>query len=278
MTRSYYSSRKHSKNLSINDLHSRLVALFNFFREKDYFKEKTSLTANYFPDSLKHEAAIFLAIEPFPLERWPHNDKTEDHIFDMLEFLYDRVSKPGVYVEFIGSTGGSFTDYDSYNEQAGKDEFKNAANAILIDWKAGFELSSEGNIRALGSAGLQYIFDAEVLPFDQENVDDKVLLAISKWRSRHRSIVDMKESVRLLADVFEYLKKSSQLNLALDGKDSSDLFNIANNFAIRHHDPKQKSNYDPFIWYSWMFHFYLATYHASIRLIYKKNPSLASRV
>ncbi len=271
MTRRYYSSRKQPKNLTAKDLHSRLIALFEFFREKDYFKEKTSLTSQYFPDSLKHEAAIFLGIRPFPLSNWLDSDMTEDHIFDMFEFLYDRVSKPGEYVEFIGATGGSFTDYASYDELAGKDHFRASANAILADWKSGFELTHEGDIRTLGSSGLQYIFDADILKFDEENVETKVRKALSKWRSRHRSVDDMKEAVRLLADVFEFLQKSNHLKVALDTKDSSDLFNIANNFAIRHHNAKQKSNYDPFIWYSWMFHFYLATYHASIRLIYKRH-------
>jgi len=49
------------------------------------------------------------------------------------------------------------------------------------------------------------------------------------------------------------------------------IFDLANNFAIRHHNPTQKSNYDKTIWYSWMFHFYLATYHAVIRLLIKKE-------
>jgi hypothetical protein len=52
-------------------------------------------------------------------------------------------------------------------------------------------------------------------------------------------------------------------------KDESAIFELANSFAIRHHDPKQKSNYDRAIWYSWIFHFYLATYHAAIRLLIK---------
>jgi hypothetical protein len=63
------------------------------------------------------------------------------------------------------------------------------------------------------------------------------------------------------------LRKSGELKKALNKKDESDLFNIANNFAIRHHNPEQKSNYDEKIWYSWMFHFYLASYHAVIRII-----------
>ena len=76
-----------------------------------------------------------------------------------------------------------------------------------------------------------------------------------------------------MADVFEFLKSSNQLKDALNNKDEADLFHIANGFAIRHHNTKQKGGYDASIWYAWMFHFYLATYHASVRLIAKKQQS-----
>src|SRR5579863_5049747 len=73
------------------------------------------------------------------------------------------------------------------------------------------------------------------------------------------------------ADVFEWLKKTKRLATVLDGKDESAIFDLANNFAIRHHNPTQKTNYDCAIWYSWIFHFYLATYHAAVRLLIKKE-------
>jgi hypothetical protein len=71
------------------------------------------------------------------------------------------------------------------------------------------------------------------------------------------------------------LKKTKELSKILDRKDESALFELANNFAIRHHNPDQKTNYDRAIWYSWMFHFYLATYHAAIRLLIKHEQQRA---
>ena len=44
-----------------------------------------------------------------------------------------------------------------------------------------------------------------------------------------------------------------------------DLFNLANNFGIRHHNDHQKTSYDANIWLSWMFYFYLATIHVVLR-------------
>jgi hypothetical protein len=66
------------------------------------------------------------------------------------------------------------------------------------------------------------------------------------------------------------------LQSALSKKDSSDLFNIVNNFEIRHHNPDQKTQYDKGIWYAWMFHFYLASYHATVRLILKARSAKQS--
>lgn len=270
MTRRYYSSRTKPGNLTLEDLYWKLTNLYLLFRDKDFFKGKTGITRTDVPDTIKHEAAVALTFQPFPIGAWSHKDITEDHIFDALEFLYDHVSKPG---EWVGMTrdGYNYYDYDGYDDEAGQEEFRNKANSFLADYKTGFELAKDGKILAMGGHGLQHILDAEIIPYDQENVDSKVRNAIAKWRNRHLALPEQKEAIRELADVFEWLKRTNKLGTVLDGKDESAIFDIANNFAIRHHDPKQKTNYDPAIWYSWMFHFYLATYHAAIRLLTKKD-------
>ena len=131
-------------------------------------------------------------------------------------------------------------------------------------------MTKDGRILAIGEHGLQHILSAEIVPYDEKNVDSKVRSAIAKWRNRQLSMSEKREAIRELADVFEWLKKTKRLETVLDTKDESAIFDIANNFAVRHHNPKQKVNYDPAIWYPWMFHFYLATYHAAVRLLVKK--------
>jgi hypothetical protein len=165
----------------------------------------------------------------------------------------------------------TFWDYENYDDNAGRLEFRQKANSFLADYKSGYELSEAGLIQSRGTGGLRHILDAEILPYDEANVDSKIRRAIAKWKSRHVSLEDQKEAIREMADVFEWLKKTKRLAEVLDGKDEAALFDLANNFAIRHHNPKQKQSYDGTIWYSWMFHFYLATYHAAIRLLIKKE-------
>jgi hypothetical protein len=218
---------------------------------------------------------VRLGFSAFPISDW--KIVTEDRVFDVTEFLYDNVSKPGEFTSFQSDNGHEYQDYGSYDEAAGKEEFRGSANIILSEIGDGFELGKDGHIRANATGGGEHIIGAEIVPFDETNVDSKVRTAIEKWRKRHTTLEDKKEAIRLLADVFEWLKRTKQLDNALVSRDESDIFNIANNFSIRHHGPAQKSNYDQSIWYNWMFHFYLATYHASVRLLLKKQKSVSNK-
>jgi hypothetical protein len=274
MTRRYYSSRVKHKNLTIEELYQKLQNLYMMFCDKNYFRGKTGITQHSLPDPIKYEAAIALDFQPFPIDKWAWN-VTEDHIFDVIEFLFDYVAKPGKLVDMTTETGFNYTDYESYDDQAGQEEFRAKANTFLADYKTGFELTKDGIILAIGTDGLKHILDAEIIPYDNVNVDSKVQNAIAKWRNRHLLLPEKKEAIRELADVFEWLKKTKRLSTVLDGKDESAIFDIANNFGIRHHDPKQKTNYDKAIWYAWIFHFYLATYHAVIRLLIKKEKGIS---
>ncbi len=275
MARRYYSSRTKPKNLSLQDLHWKLQNLYLLYRNKDYFKSKCGITERDLPKSIKHEAAVALTFQPFPMSEWMEDDITEDRIFDTIEFLFDRVSKPGVLVDMETESGYRYTDYDKYDDVKGQEEFRETVNLFLFDYAEGFELTADGNIVAVGESGLKELFKAEIPSYDEKNVDSKVRNAIAKWRDRRSSSEDKKEAVRELADVFEWLRKSKKLEKALNRKDESALFDIANNFGIRHHDPKQKTDYDVTIWHAWMFHYYLATYHAAIRILLRSEGRAA---
>jgi|SRR5208283_1067816 len=269
MTRPYYSSRKQPGTLTLEELHLKLVNLYFLFRDKDYFKEKAKITKTDPPDAIKYEAAVALNFRLFPVDGWYAQDRTEDHVFDALEFLYDYVSRPGALVWMTTETNYTYQDYGTYDEKVGQTEFREKANVFLSDYKSGYELCDGGIVLALGTDGLQHILAADIVPYDEANVDSKVRNAIVKWRNRHLSFDERKAAIRELADVFEWLDKAKNLSAVLDRKDESAIFEIANNFGIRHHDPKQKTNYDQAIWYPWIFHFYMATYHAVIRLLIK---------
>jgi hypothetical protein len=129
-------------------------------------------------------------------------------------------------------------------------------------------LSSTGEVLHAAEDGFQPIFEADA-PTSDGNVRSKIASAVLRYRRHGSSIEERKIAVRDLADVLEYLRP--QIKAILDRKDEDDLFNIANNFGIRHHNLNQRTGYDAALWLSWMFYFYLATIHVVLRKLDLSN-------
>ena len=271
MTRQYYSSRKGPKKLSLAELYNKSVHLYLYFRDKDYFKEKTGISDRNVPDSFIHEARLLLDFDPLPFEDWKPDKVTEDNVFDTVEFLHDHASLPGELIHVSDNTGYDYWDYEDYDTEAGQAEFRTKASGFLSRYRDGYELAHDGKILSLGMDGTESIVKAKLLSLGDDNIDRKVQESIRKWRNRALSVEQRKQAVRDLIDVFEWLRESGVLKTTLAQKDESALFEIANKFALRHHNPRQRQDYDESIWYSWMFHFYLSTYHAVSRMIIRAN-------
>ncbi len=269
--RRYYSSRVKRAKFSLPELYNKFQHIYLYFKKRDYFKEKAGIYSTELPDEIKHRAGFLLNFQPFPIAGWDKGDLTEDNLFDVIEFMYDHISKPGEFGYYTTDTGFNYQDYIDYDEDEGKKEYRENLNSVLVNYRDGYELNADGQILAKASYGLEQILDADIPEYDEKNVDSKVREAVRKWRNRQLDITEKKQAIVELAGVFEWLTKSKKLSIALSKKDDAMLFDIANNFAIRHHDPKQKINYDKNIWYAWIFHFYLATYHAAIRIIIKNE-------
>lgn len=213
--------------------------------------------------------AVFFNIRKDNL--WPIQDHietySEDDLFAIIEFLHDHCSKP------LEGDYHSWNDcgwhYSSFDDELGQKEYRDKVNILLRDYSAGFEISSKGEILNLPDANLSTLLEASVPSSDLDNIKAKVDDAVSKFRRHRASLDDRKVALRELADVLEYLRPS--IKEALMNNDERDIFSLANNFGIRHHNQNQKVKYDKAIWYSWMFYYYLATIHASLRLIEKQK-------
>jgi hypothetical protein len=179
--RRYYSSRKGKESITVEAAHWRLHNLYLLYRDKDYFKEKLGVRQHDTPEKLARESVVRLGFAAFPLKSWAPEDMTEDHVFDVFEFLYDHASKPGELIDMRSESNWDYQDYGSYDEAAGRDEFRAAANLILVEMGDGFEIGKDGQVRANGTGGLQHILKAEILSFDPTNVDNKVVAAIERW-------------------------------------------------------------------------------------------------
>ena len=102
------------------------------------------------------------------------------------------------------------------------------------------------------------------LPTEDKAASVRVANATMKFRRHGASLTDREDAVRDLVSVLEWLRP--QLKVALLKEDEQDLFNIANNFGIRHMNQRQKIGYDKAIWLSWMFYHYFNTINALLHI------------
>lgn len=248
--------------------------LYLGFEEEGYFQEALGyecVDAGFIPGRLGHDLDGVLLLELRKTDMTPIWQKIENYseedLFDIIEFLHDHCAKP---------TERTFHNWNScgwhctaFDEAAGRTEYREKVNRVLNIYDKGYELSSDGEILELAASGFDVLLEAPVPQIDPENIEARIDAARRKFRRYRASIDERRDAIRDLADVLEYLRP--KVREVLLPKDESDLFNLANNFGIRHHRDNQKTRYDPAIWQSWMFYFYLATIHAVLRMIAKQS-------
>ena len=248
--------------------------LYSHFDHEGYFQKylgKDCVDSGFLAGELGQdiEGAFLLALRKDNLT--PILEKideyAEDDVFDVIEFLFDHCAKPTK--RHYHSWNDCGWHCEEFDEQAGKTEFREKVNKLLELYGDGYELSNSGEVLALAENGLEGLFEAPIPTPDPENVEQRIEAARLKWRRHSATWDDRREAVRELADVLEFLRP--KLKQVLRTEDEKDLFNIANNFGIRHHNQRQKTDYDKPIWLSWIFYFYLTTLHAALRLIEKAD-------
>ncbi len=272
--RKYYSVRT-GKNPDIQkidlEMLKRLIkGVYLDFKDKYYFQDAFGydcVDAGFVPGKTGRDTEMYIFRKLRKSGLWPIEEKIEDYseddLFDIIELLFDLISKPlqGIYHDY----GGCGWHYSTFDKKTGQLEFLNQINPQLNDYAEGYELSPDGEILLKGGPGLHELLATEIPVHDPKNVDEKVKYAVQKFRLHRASVEEKKEAVRVLADVLEFLRPEIK-KLALT-KDEGDLFNIANNFGIRHHNTSQKTEYDQDAYLEWIFYSYLSTIHLVIRII-----------
>jgi hypothetical protein len=277
--RRYYSVRTgknpKSAEVDLKTLGELFLDAYRRWDETGYFQEHFGydcVDAGRVPGKLGDDLSAALRFHLRKTDLWPiHShidDYSEDDLFDIIEFFHDHISKPlqGKYHSY--SQCGYH--YDTFDADKGRTEYRATLNELLQTYLFGYELSNSGEILECAQPGMENLLHAD-LPTDDSNIKTRYGSAIAKFRRHRSTLEERRDAVRDLADVLEYLRP--KLKEVLNKTDETDLFNIANNFGIRHHNDKQKTNYDMPIWLSWIFYFYLATIHASLRLLEQRTQA-----
>lgn len=283
-TRQYYSVRT-GKNpdaakLDLEALKALFLSAYSLLTQKGYFDEAFGfwcVDAEAIPGTVGHDVATYAAFKLRRVGLWPINDSiaayTEANLFDMIEFLHDHVSKPteGHY----HSWNDCGMHWEKFDQTAGQADLRETLNPLLECYGSSYSINDLGEILEVGPTGLKHLFDAKPLTTDA-TIASRIAGAVERFRRGGSSTDERRQAVRDLADVLERLRP--QIKTALLKSDEKDLFNIVNNFGIRHLNKSQKLSYDPAVWLSWMFYHYLATIYACQHLIERQERGLIGPV
>jgi hypothetical protein len=242
-------------------------AIYGQLREKGYFDESfgyTCVDAGDVPGKLGGDVPLYFFRKLRKKGLWPISlgiqKYSQDDLFDVIELLFDLVSFP------VDGFHHTYADcgwhYDKFDREKGRLEYREQVNELLRDFAPGYTINEKAEILELASPEVERLLNAK-LPASSSRLQSDIDAAADLMRRRNASLADRKNAVRMPAGVLESLRP--QMKAVITANDEGDVFNIANNFGIRHKNEKQKTDYDP-LWLSWMFHYYLAT----VQLITRK--------
>lgn len=97
-----------------------------------------------------------------------------------------------------------------------------------------------------------------------DTVTEQVETAIKLFFKYNSNMEEKRKAINILADILEPYRKD--LKEFTTNKHDKIIFGIVNDYGIRHNDLKQIDDYEKPIWYECMFHYYLSTVHAVLRL------------
>ncbi|KON88867.1 hypothetical protein AF332_20065 [Sporosarcina globispora] len=262
--RQYYSQRYNlhkNEPYSLGELKLLFVQVYYELSQEGYFEELIGYHNSFgnWVNGKKGndlDSFVFLRIGKSGLV--PIDEDTrykEDDIFDLIELFYD-------YVSFSEETKYG----RSFDAEKGKKYFRERINKILGNYKEGFELSPQGYIREILSNGLDSLVDdVQELDDDDKNPTEIIDDAKKKFFHYNATTSDKKAAIIELGGVLELFK--TDLDKHFNNKDESDLFNLLNNYNLRHKNLNQKNNYDIEVFYPWIFFNLLAAIDACFKMI-----------
>lgn len=276
----YYAERKglvkENLQMDFKGLLSYFFQIYCYFNNREYFKSAVSGVyvgiyeneRQILPPSLAPTAEVFFTTKLQDKKVYPiyeyYEYYNEETLFTVIEILYDHIA---------------YYDYEMQEliKEEPQREFCEQINNILKLYRQGFYLEpKQGFIMELPNKALK-----EQLAYDGKDMEDDVynkLCTASEMYYRFDSDEEIKKkAINILADILENVREEVKTLLNSEyqiNKKQHDglIFDIVNNYNIRHNNKSQMTDYSKEVWYDWMMQYYTSTIITFYRL--KKKSEL----
>lgn len=196
-----------------------------------------------------------------------------DLFCNVVEVLHDLVARPR------GRTfhSGCGWHYLAFSLEAGRAVYRWQVNQVLdrsdLELRLADEGEDAGRLVAVTDPARMDLASSMAGRTDPRS-GDVVRHAIALFRGRNASEHEKRSGVVALAGVLE--ERRALLKAELIRKDEAVLFDIANNFAIRHRRDGQRADYDP-AFLDWVFWWYLATIELTDCILAREEASQSEK-
>lgn len=263
-------------NIELDELKSFFYQIYNFFYEKEYFELAFNgvYESNYGNAYLVEEPTM----KPSPQIYFMNQLNDSDCFPINRQYMYYAEEQLFTIIEMLNA---HIAIYDHTSRKTVKKEpqkeFNEYINSILKLYKNGYYLDTlSGCIMEMPNESLEKMLSDEVPSNMSNNEVEQLKTSVSMFYRFNANQETKKKAINILADILEPLRDELKdlLNEKYDvNKNEHDklIFDIVNNFNIRHNNKKQSTEYDKEVWYDWMMQYYTSVILAYYKLKLNKS-------
>lgn len=239
--------------------------------ETKYIPGQIEDSRQYFTHQLRYRVDFYYSHSGFRSDTEyqivPYSLKgDEDKLLDFLELLWQDVSLPKRRNDRIRHIG--------YDKTRGQKLLQEWFNEDLLLLEKPMILMDNGQIVSATNNALVELSNTALGLSDDESslrryTIEPIQEGVQQYMARGANEADKKAAIKSLVDALESIRPLVKKTLL--SEDENALFNIANNFAIRHNGKNQRRDYDKSVWYDWVFHVNLAALMTIINIVKQQD-------